>query len=244
MFDFANILFAGPCNARCPYCIGRQIDPRLNVNNLDEFPPRNLDRFIEMIVEHGIRQVVFTGTTTDPQLYRHEARLLDLLRQRLPVETQYSIHTNGRLALQKLSTFNLYDRACVSLPTFNPDTYYQMMGVRNAPNLAAIVGQAHLPVKVSCVIDEHNIVEIPAFLERCHAIGIRRLVFRKLYGDTREWNVTDGLPQRGDYRRNPVFDYNGMEVTCWDFDRCESTSINLFSTGMISQSYLLAETQV
>ena len=83
-FDFANILFAGPCNARCPYCIGRQIDPRLSVNNLNEFPPRNLDHFIELIIQHEIQQVVFTGTTTDPQLYRHEARLLALLRNRLP----------------------------------------------------------------------------------------------------------------------------------------------------------------
>jgi MoaA/NifB/PqqE/SkfB family radical SAM enzyme len=76
-YDFANILFAGPCNARCPFCIGRQLDPRLSVNNLREFPPRQLDRFIDRIVAHAIKQVVFTGTTTDPQLYRHEARLLD-----------------------------------------------------------------------------------------------------------------------------------------------------------------------
>ena len=69
-YDFANILFAGPCNARCPFCIGRQIDPRLSVNNLREFPPRNLDRFVELILDHAIKQVVFTGTTTDPQLYR------------------------------------------------------------------------------------------------------------------------------------------------------------------------------
>ena len=46
-YDFANLLFAGPCNARCPFCIGRQIDPRLSVNNLREFPPRNLDRFVD-----------------------------------------------------------------------------------------------------------------------------------------------------------------------------------------------------
>ena len=44
-FDFANLLFSGPCNACCPTCIGKQIDPRLNTNNLDEYPPRNLERF-------------------------------------------------------------------------------------------------------------------------------------------------------------------------------------------------------
>ncbi|NJN98138.1 MAG: radical SAM protein [Anaerolineales bacterium] len=82
-YDFANILFAGPCNLRCPYCIGRQINPALNRNNLNEFPLRNLDGFVALIRQHGVTEVVFTGTTTDPQLYRHEARLLAWLRERL-----------------------------------------------------------------------------------------------------------------------------------------------------------------
>jgi hypothetical protein len=24
-YDFANLLFSGPCNARCPFCIGQQV---------------------------------------------------------------------------------------------------------------------------------------------------------------------------------------------------------------------------
>src|SRR3972149_3566038 len=150
MYDFANILFAGPCNARCPFCIGRQIDRRLSINNLAEYPPRNLDRFIDLIRQYNIRQVVFNGTTTDPQLYRHEARLPDYLRRALPADTQYSVHTNGQLALQKLNTFRLYDRSCVSLPTFNPATYYKMLGLHRPPDLAEIVQRAQMPIKVSC----------------------------------------------------------------------------------------------
>ena len=38
MYDFANLLFSGgedhPCNARCWFCIGKQIGPRLEQNNL------------------------------------------------------------------------------------------------------------------------------------------------------------------------------------------------------------------
>ena len=240
MYDFANILFAGPCNARCPFCIGQQIDQRLSVNNLAEYPPRNLDRFIDLIRRHNIRQVVFTGTTTDPQLYRHEAKLLDHLRRALPADTHYSVHTNGQLALQKLDTLHLYDRACISLPSFNPATYYKMMGLRRLPDLAALVDKVQIPIKVSCVINEHNVNEIPGFLAQCQAMGIRRVVLRNLYRDKRQWNVTSGLTPRGEYRGNPVFDYNGLEVTCWNFDRAESTAINLFSTGAISESYLLA----
>ena len=83
-FDFANILFAGPCNLHCPYCIGQQLDPALSVNNLREFPLRNLDRFVSLLRWHRVREVTLTGTTTDPQLYRHESRLLVWLRRELP----------------------------------------------------------------------------------------------------------------------------------------------------------------
>jgi MoaA/NifB/PqqE/SkfB family radical SAM enzyme len=239
MYDFANLLFAGPCNARCPFCIGRQIDPRLSVNNLDEYPPRNLDRLVDLIVEHEIRHVVFTGTNTDPQLYRHEARLLDHLRERLPTDTQFSLHTNGRLALKKIDVLNRYDRVCVSFPTFDPATYLKMMGVRSVPDLARIVDRAQIPVKVSCVIDGHNNAELPDFLQRCYTIGIKRLVLRRLYGDTRAWNLPVDLLLRSEYRGNPVYDYDVMEVTVWNFDQCGCTSLNLFSDGTISDSYLL-----
>ena len=76
-YDFANILFAGPCNLRCPYCIGRQVNPALNRNNLKEFPLRNLETFAALVQQHQISEVVFTGTTTDPQLYRYEVHLLN-----------------------------------------------------------------------------------------------------------------------------------------------------------------------
>ncbi len=243
MYDFANILFAGPCTARCPFCIGRQIDPRLSVNNLDEFPPRNLDRFVEMIWEHAIPQVILTGTTTDPQLYRHEARLLDRLRKRLPSGTQISLHTNGRLALKQIDVFNSYDRACVSFPTFNPVTYEKIMGVRGVPELAALLKQARIPVKISCVITEDNYAQLPDFLAQCHALGIRRMVLRHLYGAKQIWPLPDQLQRRGEYRGQPVYDYRGLEVTVWHFESNASTSINLFSNGTISQSYLLAETK-
>ncbi len=244
MFDFANILFAGPCNARCPYCIGRQIDPRLSVNNLNEFPPRNPDCFIDMIIQHEIRQVVFTGTTTDPQLYRHEARLLEFLRSRLPSDTQYALHTNGRLALKKINTFNLYDRVCISFPTFNADTYVKMMGVRGVPDLASLLDRARVPIKLSCLINDYNFDEIPDFLAECHRLGVKRLVLRQLDGERREWPVIEGLKLCRKYRGNLVYDYRGLEVTLWDFDRSESTSINLFSSGAISETYLLAETEL
>ncbi len=246
MFDFANILFGGRCNARCYFCIGRQLDPQLKVDNLDHFPPRKLDRLLALVRQHRIRQVVLTGANTDPQLYRHEAQLLAYLRAALPAGTQLSLHTNGRLALRKMELFNAYDRVALSIPSFHPDTYRRMMGVANAPELALILQRAAVPVKLSCLVTKHNVNEMESFLADCRRMGVRRVVLRKLFGDQRPWEQLSaldklGLEFCGRYRDNPVYDYHGMQVTLWDFGRSQSRSLNLFSSGLISDAYLLLD---
>lgn len=241
MYDFANVLFAGPCNRACPWCIGKQLPARVNEGNLDVFPPRGIDAFVGAVNEHRVREIVFTGTTTDPQLYRHEAELLAFLRERLHPDARFSVHTNGALAVAKMRTLNLYDRACVSFPSFRPETYEKMMGSRRVPDLARIVREAYIPVKVSCVIDEHNVAELDAFVAQCQRIGVRRVVLRRLYGETRNWVLPD-WPVVGSFKGNPVMRHDGMEITYWDFDDSRCTSLNLFPDGTLGTSYLLTET--
>jgi MoaA/NifB/PqqE/SkfB family radical SAM enzyme len=236
MMDFANVLFGGPCNRRCYYCIGKALPDRVNVNNLDMFPPRGLDAFVEEVNARGIREIVFTATTTDPQMYRYEVELLDLLRSRIP-GARYSVHTNGVLALRKIAAFNHYDRACISLPSFDPDVYEKHMGSRRVPDLAEILRRATIPVKVSCVVDDHNASTVMEFLERCRVLGVRRVVLRRVFGSTRSLAVAAKCV--GNYRGNPVYDYRGVEVTCWDFDATASTSLNLFADGSLGSEYLL-----
>ncbi len=249
-YDFANILFGGPCNLRCPDCIGRQLDPALTPDNLDEFPPRNLDVFIALLKQHGVTQVVFTGANTDPQLYRHEDRLLDWLRERLP-ETRCSLHTNGLLALRKIETFNRYDRVTLSFPSFDPAIYQKMTGSARMPDLSRILQQARVPVKISCVVNQHNARHISEFLRRCQGLNIKRVVFRPVYypgsipgSSSRHLDCLLGLPglvQKTAYRGNPMYEYGGMQITWWDFSQSTSASLNLFSNGHISPDYLLVK---
>jgi hypothetical protein len=239
--DFANILFGGPCNRQCPFCIGQQLPAPVRANNLDVFPPLGVEKFVEAVNARGIRQIVFTGTTTDPQLYRHEAQLLDWLRARIPQAT-YSLHSNGAVALRKMATFNLYDKACISFPSFEAGTYARLMGSRRVPDLAEIVRRSRIPVKVSSILTEANVAQTDSFLARCHAIGVERVVLRRLFGETRAWAVLPDRQPHSFYRGNPVYDWSGMEVTCWNFDTSESTSINLFADGTLGSSYLLTQT--
>ncbi|GMU52513.1 MAG: hypothetical protein AMXMBFR33_16590 [Candidatus Xenobia bacterium] len=239
MTDFANILFGGPCNRRCPFCIGQQLPWAVRQDNLDRFPPTNLGSLIEAVNRLGVRQIVFTGTTTDPQLYRHESRLLELLRREVVTGASYSLHSNGALALKKMEVFNQYDKACLSLPSFNRDTYQRMMGANTkVPDLAKILERSTIPVKISCIINEHNAHELESFLAQCQRLGVERVVLRRLLGETRLWQVPRLRPVRF-YRGNPVYDLKGMEVTCWSFEETSSTSLNLFPDGTLTDDYLL-----
>lgn len=241
-YHFANILFAGPCNRSCPWCIGEQLPAHVNASNLDVYPPRGLDAFVDAVNAHRVREIVFTGTVSDPQLYAHERRLLDHLRARLHPAARISVHTNGALALRKMDVFNAYDRACISLPSFVPATYRAMMGQGRVPDLAAILAASKIPVKVSCVLDTPNLAEIDGFLARCAALGVRRVVLRRLFGETRRLSVLEGRAPVGSFQGNPVYDVGGMEVTYWDFDDARFRSLNLFADGTLGDAYRLTET--
>lgn len=242
-YDFANILFAGPCNRFCPFCIGKEVPTHLNTANLDVFPPRNWDAFVTEVHRLGIREIVFTGTTTDPHLYRHEENLIARVRGDIP-SARISIHTNGALTLRKISVFNLYDRACISFPSFDHSTYARMMGVARVPDLAKILEGAKIPVKISCIVNQHNVGEVDGFLRQLADLGVKRVVLRRLFGDDRQWNILSGREAVGHYRENPIFTIDGLEVTWWNFHTTTSRSINLFADGTIGSSYLLTQTPV
>jgi molybdenum cofactor biosynthesis enzyme MoaA len=238
-FDFANILFGGPCNQRCPNCIGKQLPPNLCRENLSEFPLRNLELFAELLERENIRQIILTGTSTDPQLYHHEPELIRWLRSRLP-NVHLSLHTNGRRALERMHVLNMYDKATISLPSFDRHTFFKMTGTWEMPELTAILAASSIPVKVSCLLSEHNVAHLGQFLARCRLSGIRRVALRQQYGDERQWHILSGRQPASYYRGNPVYDIGGLEVTYWRFERCTCTSVNLFPDGTITTTYLLS----
>lgn len=93
---------------KCYFCIGHELPLALTSKSLRRFPPLNLDLFLERMRQSGTRKVIFTGTSTDPQLYKYEAELLALVRAELP-GVHISLHSNGMLADRKMDIFNSYD---------------------------------------------------------------------------------------------------------------------------------------
>lgn len=249
-FDFANILFSWNCNAKCPYCIGQQLDITYP-SNLDEFPLKNFDALLWLIEKHQIPELIFTGTTTDPLLYRHQDKLLDTVEWVIP-EVRRAIHTNGFLIMKKLEQFNRYTKCTLSLPSFNKEVFEVMMGTKQqVPNIEAIFQNSDIPIKVSRIVNPTNnlLPETNHYLETIARTPVQRITFRKLAGDMSSWDETIthlealwGKPY-GSYRDNPIYRVWDIEITLWSFDTTESRSINLFSNGHLSHEYLLSKSE-
>jgi len=238
-FEFGNILFSGPCNQKCPFCIGHQLIQ--TPNNLRKETIKNLDEFIRLMKQSKTNKIILTGTRTDPQLYKYEDTLLKRLRQELP-NVHISLHTNGLLALPKLKTFRQYDSCTISINSFQPTTYRKLHGVKQMPDLKKILEQAsNVPIKLSCVLTEDNIDQVEDYLKIAQQLGIKRVALRHLYGDERRWPIRafENRTPIKYHQSNPVYDFNGVQVTHWIFDKTSGRSLNLFSDGTVSDEYLL-----
>ncbi|CAF0832645.1 unnamed protein product [Rotaria sordida] len=240
-FEFGNILFSGPCNQKCPFCIGHQLVE--TPKNLRKETLANLDEFISLIKQSETSKIILTGTRTDPQLYKYEEKLINRLRHDLP-NVHISLHTNGLLAIPKIKTFRMYDSCTISINSFHPQTYYKLHGVKQMPNLKNILQQAtNIPIKLSCILTEDNIHQVEEYLQTAKKLGIKRIALRHLYGDDRRWPIPvfqNKQPIKY-HQNNPVYDFDGLQVTHWIFDKTSGRSLNLFSDGTLSDEYLLTK---
>eukprot|EP00977_Amphora_coffeiformis_P019216 scaffold7012_cov157-Amphora_coffeaeformis.AAC.24 len=245
-YESGNILFSGPCNQKCIFCIGQQLPGHLSPRNHRIWPPTNLDIFIQEIRSSDTKRIILTGTTADPQLYKYEERLLHRLRESIP-GAHISVHTNGLLALRKLDVFNQYDTATISINSLNPETFSKMHGVA----MEMILANAKPPIKLSCVLTSDNNDEVESYLATASNLGVTRVALRPVLGlmaddssPTRPpptLRVLDGLVPVRQYCGNPVYDVEGVEVTYWEFDQTSGKSLNLFANGLLSQEYLLSK---
>ncbi len=238
MYDYANILFTGKCNLDCYECIGKSPQLQGLPANTAAFPPRNVDALIEMVNRHNIKDLAFTGTNADPQLYRHEKELVGYIRKRLIFPASLSLHTNGLLALRKIDEFNSYDKASVSFPSYNTNTYAAVAGRRKQPDIKAILQAADIPVKLSMLVTPHNIGEISDYLQQSADLGVKRIVVRKLKGREQEFPLERVKPFANQQPVRevfgwPVYNIHGIEVTICAFDKSTAKGLFLISDGRL-----------
>jgi len=240
-YDYGNILFTGEqCNLGCYGCIGSYKQLQGLQKNLDSFPPKNIDELIEIVNQYNIPDLAFTGTNVDPQMYKHEKDLIEYCRENLTSDTKLSLHTNGILAVEKMDLFNSYDKASVSLHSYNPETYLKMTRTGKMPDIEKIVEQSKVPLKLSMLITKVNMYEIPDYIDKSAELGIKRIVVRKLKNREHEFPLekiqpfADKEPVKHIFGW-PVYDIQGIETTICDFTICTAKGIFLFSDGRLEE---------
>lgn len=244
---FGNVHLSGPCNRSCYFCIGQHMMALDSYNNLKKWPLENVDAFVDECIKKRIAEVNVTGTNTDPLLYAHTQELAKYLRNRLGPETRLGVRTNGALVLGHLDVWRHYDKASVTVCSFDRSIYNKMMGPGEPPDLAAILAESgHMSdVKVNVVLGPENADDVFETIVRCIDLGIKKINLREPYGQPhvgdpmkkiglRRGGFTLGMPTY------PVADGRHghlANVTYWDVHYVEVESVNLYANGIISTTY-------
>lgn len=236
---FANIHLSGPCNRACYFCIGQHMMALDNFENLSMWPLAGIENFVATAKLYKLKEICLTGTNTDPLLYRHHGKLTRYLRHRFP-GVPLALRTNAA-HYQTKGDFKYYNKASITVCSFNLDIYRKMMGKGGPPDVRKIVREnPTMDIKVNVVLGpENNNNDLLGTLDILNDSKIERVNLREPYGQP---HIGDPLKRMGYVPEKtvlgmPVYRIHNMEVTYWDVHYVEVESLNLYANGRVSVDY-------
>lgn len=236
---FGNIHLSGPCNRKCYFCIGQHMMALDALNNLDKWPLKNIEKFAEECVNHGVSEVNATGSNTDPLLYRHTADLKAYLKGYIP-NLRFGLRTNGALISRNPEIVRLYDKLSITICSFDPEIYLKMMGQGTPPDMKEVFRVIdNRPVKVNVVLGPENVRTGDVFktLTLLSELGIEKVNIREPYGQPHVGNPLESFQPASSVYGMPIYNWLGTEVTYWDVHYVEVESVNLYANGEVSILY-------
>lgn len=243
---FGNIHLSGPCNRSCYFCIGQHMMELDALNVLNAWPLPGISEFIERCAAKGVKEINLTGTNTDPLLYVPMSHLIEFIREIMP-EVKLGIRTNGALVNNRRETWRLFDKASLSIPSFNVGIYRAMMGSGHPPNLTHIEEfSPGMELKVNIVLGPENTnTHFDDLLHTFDVIAqtskIKKVNLREPYGQPHIGDpmARHGLKPCGMRLGMPfyVWEFGGLDVMYWDVHYVEVESINLYANGRVSEDY-------
>lgn len=231
---FGNIHLSGPCNRSCYFCIGQHMQELDSLNNLKKWPLAGLAEFVKQCHEHNVEEVYLTGTNTDPLLYWHIAELAAYLRaERFPI---IGVRTNGDLVLEE---FRLFDRASISITSFDPDIYRKTMGKGKPPALGEILERfPYVSIWVNIVLCPEILGhDLERTLDKLNELDVEKCNLREPYGQPHIGNPLAHLTPISETFGNPTYKRGNLEITYWDVHYTHVESVNLYANGRVSLDY-------
>lgn len=254
---FANLHFSGVCNRACYFCIGQHMQALDPIDNLNAWPLPGMDEFLEKCREHNIKEINLTGSNTDPLLYKHLKTLTEFLREQIPGAV-LGIRTNGVKEESCPELLDLFDKASISITSFNPEIYKQTMGKGSPPNLKKMLARhPNVRFKANVVLCPETVdtwphkgespadfADLGGTLRKLYLLGFDTVNLREPYGQSHIGDPLVGADASWCKKTSDVFGMPSylwgdreMKVTYWDVHYVEVESVNLYSNGIVSVTY-------
>lgn len=260
MRQYGEILFLGPCNLRCYYCLSTEM-PKLqseqeNQMNTHFFNWVNFNQFLTKCKEKQICTIYLSSVTTEPLLYQYLKELILFLQGE---GFRVGIRSNGMLATSKMQEILLLDEEIsFSMNSLNSDTTKLITGVPVYPDWIEIFGslrKANKKCRISIVVNQHNQKEIPEMLNflAWHSDVVNYVQLRQVYKygnrDDAETNafveikylIQTHCTKNGSYFESKIYKYRELSISLWEdvFQKESIQSVNFFTNGLISTNNLL-----
>lgn len=256
-YTFANINLLGKCNANCYFCLGKDIDELLSLQNQTQIhfgEWENFKRFLDVCKKNDIKKLYITGQNTDALIYKYFEELVEYLKNE---GFLVGIRTNGYLAEQKLNLINkCNDEIGYSIHSLNPEKNYKIMGHRDFPNWEYIIPNTKPVTRVAIVVNRYNVddffdlVKYISKFDNVSYIQARRISTDTRYEEMEEdiklyeelYNkVKKEFPKLRDFYSAEIFEIYGKEVCFWRTVQTTVNSINYFTDGTLSEEYFVVE---
>lgn len=238
---FGNIHLSGPCNRSCIFCIGQHMMALDKLINLKTWPLLNIDKFVDECKQKSIYEINVTGSNTDPLLYHFTPELKAYLLDYFP-NLLFGLRTNGVLIEQRRDIWDLYDKASITVCSFDPEVYLQMMGKGSPPDIEKILSFSEdKDVKINTVLGPANVNNDDIFrtLDMCNKLGIKRINLREPYGQNHVGNpfTCKGIEPDSYVFGQATYHWGNVRATYWNVHYCEVESVNLYANGEVSVLY-------
>lgn len=260
--DFANINLLGACNAKCYFCLGKEIrDEKTGKSFIDGHEDtktyftewKNWNEFIQKCQVQGVKKIYITGQNTDSLMYQYLDQLVDHLHD---LGFTVGLRTNGLLANQKMGTINKCDNSVgYSIHTLQQDRLMPIMGWKKSLDYDDIISRTNNP-RVQMVVTRYNYDEFDDIVDlvRKHS-HVRYLQARRVSSDNRheelvqDANVYEELHERvklkykflDEFHGAPIYDVRGLKVCFWRTVKTTINSINYYTDGTIADGYFVVE---
>ncbi|HIH24661.1 TPA: radical SAM protein [Candidatus Woesearchaeota archaeon] len=256
-YTFANINLLGNCNADCYFCLGKDIKEELRGKNQlgTHFTQwNNFKEFLERCKYDNVSKLYLTGQTADGLQYKYLDEIVDTLQND---GFTVGVRTNGYLAQRKMDAIQkMKGGVGYSIHTLDPETNRIIMGRSDLPDWNDIIPQSGPNVRVSIVLNRHNIGEFDDLCKYISAFpNVRYIQVRRISTDTRIEELGEDIrlyeqfyeefrakhEPTGEFHLAQQFQLYGKEVDFWRTVETSINSLNYFTDGTCSDEYFIVE---